>query len=243
MEKLKPENASLERLKLSKLKDYLMELFNIEKGWLYTFWELTIHPGKVINNYLFHDRSRLVKPVGFLLLSVAVSAFLTVNFIDMKSTFNQGFEAGAGTPGPLSEGTQKAMDYAMQKMLEYFNVLILVTIPFLALSSYIFFKKFKYFYTEHLVINMYLAAYLTFWYILLFPLYSIIGYNTFSLIYIVLWIIYIIFTYIRVFQCKTGFGIFRSIVTYFLYLVFHILIIAGFQIVAMAYYLSTQSGG
>lgn len=43
-------------------------MFNFQRGMLFTVKELFIRPGKIINNYINSDRSRLVKPVIFLLI-------------------------------------------------------------------------------------------------------------------------------------------------------------------------------
>lgn len=60
-------------LKLSKINgEYVLfeigSMFNFQKGMLFTVKELLIRPGKIINNYIDNDRSRLVKPIIFLLI-------------------------------------------------------------------------------------------------------------------------------------------------------------------------------
>ena len=91
-----------ERITMKTIWYGLLELFNLERGLIFTFIALTLHPGKALRTFLTEDRSRLVPPFRFLLFAVALAAFITVQYMkssefmaEMRAGFESGYRAGS----------------------------------------------------------------------------------------------------------------------------------------------------
>jgi hypothetical protein len=61
----------------------IQHLFHVEKGFLFTVKELLLRPGKAIREFLFEDRSKLVKPVIFVIF-IAVIFTVTMKVMGVK---------------------------------------------------------------------------------------------------------------------------------------------------------------
>jgi hypothetical protein len=68
----------------------IQHLFHLEKGFLYTVKELLLRPGKAIREFLFEDRSKLVKPIVFVIF-IAVVFTIAMQWAGVQySLFNVG---------------------------------------------------------------------------------------------------------------------------------------------------------
>lgn len=65
-----PQNYS--RIDKKYAKDEFLSLIGYEKGFLYTVKELTLRPVQNISSYLKNNRTKLTKPLTFLLLSCVI---------------------------------------------------------------------------------------------------------------------------------------------------------------------------
>lgn len=133
------------RLSISYLwRDAMSNLFNLEHGLIFTLWELIKNPGKVCNEFINGDRYAYMNPFRLLLTMATLATILAA--ITADSTFSMvKFNADdAETDAQIKEW-----------IVNYLNIIILVSIPFYAFGSWAGFKKFKYNFAEHLVINAY----------------------------------------------------------------------------------------
>ncbi|MEO1518024.1 MAG: DUF3667 domain-containing protein [Bacteroidota bacterium] len=101
METQSSKESGLERITFRKIADDAMRVLNLEKGLLHTVWELTRRPGSLIRRFLFEDRSRMTRPVGFLVFFVTISSFFVITFADAifrideaDDAFRLGLEGG-----------------------------------------------------------------------------------------------------------------------------------------------------
>jgi hypothetical protein len=60
-------SIQVKRIDKTFILDEIKQIFNLEKGILFTILELTINPGKTVREFLEGDRNRLVKPIFFIL--------------------------------------------------------------------------------------------------------------------------------------------------------------------------------
>ena len=209
------EKPKLERITMQKIFGFILDIFNLEKGLIYTVKELTINPGKAVRAYLFEDREKLVKPFRYLILSTAIMAFLTINYIGFEnSEFLQGLEAGYTMSGGEKEKDEvfvKKMDQLVidfkTAFSKYYNSFIIFSVPFYALAFLWFLRSPKLNYAEHLVLVSYLIAHQSVLNILMTPLikYSSIG----LLAYIVLSTFYMFYLLMQFFDYKFIAGFFR----------------------------------
>ncbi len=227
------EEKVIERLTLSNLFRQLLDSFNVEKGYLFTIKMLILDPGNAIKGYFTTDRFRYGNPIKFLVFTAAVCSFLVLK--TNLDTFSDGFKVGMAQ----GEKNTDALKYALniQNFInDYFNIVMLIGLPFLSLSLFWFFKKYRYNFTEHLVINSYLLGILYIFFIVLFPLFYFYSESIQLYIYIsILSIAFQIYFYIRVFQLKIFSGALLSLLAislgYILYMGFLFAIIIGYAFI------------
>lgn len=114
-------------------------VLHFERGILYTVRELVTNPGKNIRNYLSENRSRLVKPIIFIIVTSLIYTLISHFFhIEEEYVNYQGLEKSA--IGSILKWIQGNYGYA--------NILIGV---FIAIWLKIFFKKYGYNFYEILI--------------------------------------------------------------------------------------------
>jgi len=216
-----------ERITFKSVFTAILGLFNLEKGFFYTLWELTVRPGKAIRGYLFEDRTKLSKPFGFLFLAIALSTYVSVTYV-----FTDEVMANSYTANPQS-GNKETLEWMkpiMGYFIDYFNFYLLTTIPFFSFFSYLFYKKPRLYLAEHFVINSYVFAYQTFFYLLMVPLF-IIDIDTYNVAYILLSIVYAVYVYTKVFDYETFEGGARGLLTVMASYTVYIIAITVFMII------------
>lgn len=232
----RPERITMKTIWLG-----LMDIFNLERGLGYTLVALTVRPGHAIREYLEENRTRLVPPFRFLILTVAIGTFLTVQYFNQSDFFEQfqkGIEQGYNKNEASSiEDRSKFLEVYMARTTElynnYFNLFILAGVPVIALATFWIFRK-NMNYAEHLVVNSYLTSYLTVIYILLIPILYFTDYWMLSVLYLGLSVVYSGYLYIQLFREKIVKGIFKTLLVNFLYsIIYYILIIIFFIVIAI----------
>lgn len=173
------------RLSMAKLWQDVLLAFDIEKGLVYTFYSLLIRPHKVVQSYLFEDRSRLTNPFKFLAISITLSTFILLNtqllnkslISEMQQGFEQGLMEGKDAkemkdittkmniPSP---DQQKEVMY--QLLNDTFSFSYLIFIPILGLISWIPYSKKQLFFGEHMVIHTYVSGLWNFMLVISYPL-------------------------------------------------------------------------
>jgi len=76
------QSVKLERIDRPYILKQFQHLINVEKGFLYTAVELLIRPGKSIQEFIFENRGKHMKPVVFLVFTSIVFA-LTTYFLNI----------------------------------------------------------------------------------------------------------------------------------------------------------------
>jgi len=129
-------------------------IFQINHGFLFTVKELFTRPGHAIGEYINGKRTNYSKPIAFIILTSAI--YVLVNYFIGGVTFMDDFIAG------LSLGRNDTGELAELKIYSWLannqTYTLLFLLPFYSLASYFAFKKSKYNYTEHLVLNFYITG-------------------------------------------------------------------------------------
>ena len=128
-------------------KELLEVYFKLKRGLFHTIKELTLHPASSIKNYLNGQRGAIYNPFKYLFIAVTINTILILKYhlyVKEAITVDLGF----------------SQDYVnffkfYTSNLALFQQLI---IPFIALFSYLFFRKDKFNYAENVIINTYLVA-------------------------------------------------------------------------------------
>lgn len=147
-----PYNTPLKRYSLKNIRTAILNELNLEKGMLYTLVNLIKKPGVVINEHLFEDRNKMVKPIPYLFLTAGFVTFITLKFIDFENEID--LSQLGSQPGEFQYNLVVVFKELVSK---YYNINLLFNVPFFALGSFLMFQDRKFNYAEHLVV----AAYLT----------------------------------------------------------------------------------
>ncbi|MES2265829.1 MAG: DUF3667 domain-containing protein [Bacteroidota bacterium] len=118
----------------------IQHLLHLEKGILYTIKELLVHPGKNVREYISENRSRLVKPVIFIIITSLIYSTLT-HFFHIE----EGYVAYNGD----KNSTPTKMFAWVQSHYGYANIVMGV---FIALWLKVFFRKQPYNFFEILIL-------------------------------------------------------------------------------------------
>lgn len=110
----------------------IRNIWNFEKGILFTIRELTINPGENIKDFLNENRNRLVKPILFLIVASLIYTVLNNFFHFEESYINYSAK---------KESTTLTIFNWIQGNYGYANIIMAV---FIALWTKLFFRKYKF---------------------------------------------------------------------------------------------------
>lgn len=149
-----PECGQKVIIKRFNLKDsfiwLLHSIFNLDHGFLHTTKELIVNPGRVIQNVLNGITVKYTHPFRLLFIWATISTLLVIflgTYDEQNSEIYESLE--------FSE-TQRAFQEKINAIMKkYLNFIIMANIPFVSFFSWLFYKKKRLNFTEHLVINSY----------------------------------------------------------------------------------------
>lgn len=122
--------------------DLIHGIWHVDKGVLYTIKELFTRPGNSVREFIQGKRARLYNFVTLIILILAISAliapYIQIHLADLM---------------PVE--SKEAMNAVEKFSTKYPKVLILILIPIYSFFSYLWFRKAKLNYSEHLVLNSY----------------------------------------------------------------------------------------
>jgi hypothetical protein len=128
------------------------------------------------------------------------------------------------------EGSQQILQDFITFIYKFFNIILLVTVPFMGLYSRFLFRKSGYNYAEHLTLNTFISAQRHLLFLAVVPFLYFFRENSQIVlrIYISCWIVYFIWTYMQFFKPeKKILGFIKSLFAGFLFLLTNGIIIAG----------------
>ena len=203
-------------------------LFHLDKGIIYTTKELFTRPGHTIKEYISGKRVKHFKPVAYVLVLATIYALLA-HILKIETVFDK-----------VSVGLEKANKVKSNELItvlkesfdwlrEHYAYSTLFLLPVISFSSYLAFRKNKYNYMEHLILNTYIAGQRMIVFILILPLLALSKnkdtISTIENIETIIWILLMTWTYIQFFDSNS---IIRNIVQTiksFIYLGFQLLIL------------------
>lgn len=133
---------------------FIAQLTNIEKGFLYTIKGLIIFPGIVINDYWGGRTVKYYNPFRYVIILIAINLFLSYQ-LGINDIIRDSMQGGIMDAGDFSEEDIMQADRQFNNWL---NVLVLLLIPFNALLTWILFRKHKKNYAEHTIMNTYIIG-------------------------------------------------------------------------------------
>ncbi|WP_233268829.1 DUF3667 domain-containing protein [Mucilaginibacter lacusdianchii] len=132
--------AKLNRIDGHYIQHEVLHVLHFEKGILYTIKELLISPGKSVRAFVTQNRSRLVKPIIFIILSSLLYTIVS-HFFHL--------EEGYITVRDKNNLATSSINAWVQSHYGYANILMGI---FIALWLTLFFKKSKYNFFEILIL-------------------------------------------------------------------------------------------
>lgn len=200
-----PALPSPPRISWGFIGEQLLQHCNFERGLGFTLQQLLIRPGPTVNRYLFQDRSRLVKPLTFLVLALTLYVVAT-NILRIPAVPPEYTEIL--NDEEVSAEARRALERSFEFLHAYLKLLLALLIPLAAAITYWFQPAPRWFYTEHLVVNTYLHATQTILFSLTLPL----GHVDFNLTFYVGIVISLLFsTYFL--KAVFGFSWLKSLAT------------------------------
>lgn len=131
--------TSLKRIDRHYIVHEIEHILHFERGILYTIRELITNPGQNIRTYLSENRSRLVKPVIFIIITSLIYT-LTSHFFHIKEEVIN-FEVS----------DKSAIGSVLKWMQGHYGYTSILTGIFIAIWLKLFFKKYEYNFYELLI--------------------------------------------------------------------------------------------
>jgi hypothetical protein len=156
------QKAAIKRWKLSRIsRSALSSIFDLEKGFGYTFKSLLLYPGKMIQEYLNGRTVVYTNPFRYLIFTSLISVILSKwiekeNQDDWEEVFR-----------PFRETNMLPSDEAAVRLQElihntlgsdYGQLSLLIYVPFFALFVKLFFRRTSYNYSEYLIASAFLLG-------------------------------------------------------------------------------------
>lgn len=132
--------ANLKRIDGHYIIHEIEHVLHFERGILYTIRELLINPGENVRNYLSDNRSRLVKPIIFIIVTSLIYTFIN-HLFQFEDGYVKYFDGKRSTTTQIFEWIQGHYGYA--------NIIMGV---FIALWTKLFFKKHHFNFFEILIL-------------------------------------------------------------------------------------------
>jgi len=233
-----PNDSQPKRITMQTIWEYVLAIFNLERGLLYTIGQLTLRPGQAIKEFLFTEkRNKHIKPISFVILSVTVTTFLTLKLFSNDIGLASGISIGI--PKDATPFVREMFEIFNQLMTKYLNLIQMLKIPFLSIATFWLFRKNKYNFAEHLVINSYIYSYLSVCIvILLLGLSFSLSINSMGSILAFLSFAYPIYVYIKLFEENLILSILKSIGSFLLGSILHLIFIGLITLIFYQFSLS-----
>lgn len=134
------QQANVKRIDGHYIMHEIEHVLHFERGILYTIRELLVRPGENIRHFISEDRSRLVKPVIFIIITSLAYSLIT-HFFHIEDGYTKLEETKGVTAGIIFKWIQDHYGYG--------NILMGA---FVAFWSRLFFKKYDYNFFEILIL-------------------------------------------------------------------------------------------
>lgn len=216
------QNSNVQKINLSYLVDEISNsVLQVNRGILFTIKELFIRPGHSIREFLEGKRKQHFKPLAFVLLVSTVYVLLTY-FTGTKTFLGDtitGISEAISSKGQELSKSVKILNW-LANNYAYSTLLLL---PIFSFASYLSFKKAKYNYFEHLILNFYITGQQIVIYLIFTFLFYAINSESYLLqgLPFIFSLLFTFFVFIQFFKSqKLVTKIFHTLLTYILYYIF-----------------------
>ena len=115
-------------------------IFNLEKGYFFTIKSLTLHPGKVVQDYLNGKTINYTNPFRYALIGIAISIFFTLSLGIWDLQVDQIVDTYRDLGIIKSAEDENNMRGTFGIIPKFMNFIPFLILPFLSFSSWLFFQ-------------------------------------------------------------------------------------------------------
>jgi hypothetical protein len=197
------------------------DAFNLDQGLLHTVIALTRRPGPMVREYLSGRTRPYTNPVKYLIICAALATFVSLSLGYVEAQF----EATIVAPAETDEITDQLIDWSRR----YFNLLVILGVPLLAVFSRLVFRGAPYNFTEHLIFNVYVYAHLNLAFVISLPIWSLLSGNLwlYAQLYLLLIVVYYVWVCRQFFEVGLASSAWRGTLVMALGYAVFILIVGG----------------
>lgn len=212
------------------INDLSESVFQVDRGFFYSFRALFVRPGNSIQEYISGKRKSHFKPIAYVLILSTV--YFLITQVTNQNTWIDELITGwmIGTSGQESEAEIPALARWFAKNYAYTTLLLL---PVFSFASYLSFFKYGKNYLEHIVINSYITGQKAIFY----SLFALVGFFTendlFAALSLLASIAYTFWVFWQFFsEGRRPTNLLRSLMIYVLYWIFStvlLFVLVGFS--------------
>lgn len=210
------ETRIVRRLGWGLLGDAVMGFVAAEKGFLFTMRAFLREPRSAFEDYLGQGRMRYSNPIKLVIFLAALATFLNYQFgafVDVS----EGFANRAAEVGEEADRTAEKLAALDQFFRQNYNLMLLATLPVLALVSRLLYWKRAYNWMEHLALNSFIFAFTTVAYLLHLPVFVL--FPSAGLVYLLVALFYQTWVYRRVLGPGWPRAVLATLISYAAYMV------------------------
>lgn len=206
------KEKKIRRFTFRNLLQGFLDIFELDQGIVYTVIGLFKFPGKIIREYLDMDRLSITNPLRYFFFVVGISAFLTIkyDFWIKQNMALRGAESASMSPEQQAFNQQFTEVY-QSVFIDYLSLWFAVAVFFVALFSYLFFKKSGLTYWEQFIANLFIFNQMTLIFIPFILVSELFDNMSLYLIYLLLGYIYAIWAYRDLFGQSWGMSIVKGL--------------------------------
>lgn len=139
--------------------EFIVPFLSWDNYFIKTIYHLIVCPQKVLSAFVEGARKKYFNPFSFLIVYATIALIVEKISGDWRNTIKIQSPKGV----KISETIITILDFTE----EYYNLMIILTIPLLALVSSFLYRKYVHNYVEHLVFQAYLGSFLGYFSLLL----------------------------------------------------------------------------
>jgi len=210
------QDSKVSRINLPNFFNQVSEnVFILNKGFFYTLINLFIRPGHSIRDFLNGKRKYHFKPIAYLL--VFSSIYFLISRIAEQNTLIDDLVSGFFSYDP---DNKNEIPPSLTWFSSNYAYTALLLLPIFSFASFIAFFKYRRSYLEHIVINAYITGQQAIFYSIFISLEIFITHDILEVIPVILSITYTFWVISQLFtEGNRIIKIFRSILTYIIYMV------------------------
>ncbi len=197
--------------------DFVHAFTHTDKGFFYMMGQLFVRPGEVARDYIVEGkRKRYFMPLQYLIILGTIATIVVVNSHFIENTMRS---MGDLTGGNSQYSARQAAFMQKINLLQskYYNIMILLQLPFYALSAYIFYRSKKFNFAELLTLQTFVTGQHTLISMVLMLLIFITNSpNYINLVMMLASLSYQVWVYMQFFKEKTLVGFLKAIGSYLL---------------------------